>query len=773
MWSAKTVERKSTMASNRILEIRELLEDYSRLLEYVPIQDIHYTPDPDKSVIERFAGSVAANLDQSVPAHLPGSWLAGNGGYMFRTAAKQDWLLEEDYSELRDFPRDIDVQTIESLNSGLFVAVPFMWGHVCVSVQMMLDLGINGILEKLRKRLEDPALTARQEDFLNAAILEWEAALRYEMRHKTFYEALAAGESNPTAKEKYLEIAERIGRVPANPPESFVDALQAISFMYLCLHGEDVGGHTIGRLDQILIPYYRRDVESGRLSQEAAEEYFYDFWLKFNLSHIILENNSENWALKNTEEDLSFNNGLVWTDYTDSIIREKHTDDGFVIDIGGLDAQGNDGVNEISWLVIKALNELNTLGMKPVLKLTEKTDPAFEKACYETLTKIKNGFPAITFDKNSERAFRMEPDNSYSEEDLRNIAHIGCVELAVPGKSYTDPMNAFFNLPKILLLTMDGGRLNGKQLGLEMPEANSYQEFFEQYCRQLSHFIKMYEKAENHAAQVYNEKYKRPMVSSVIEGCIEKAQLADEGGARFWVKCMNSCGLATAVDSLAAIREVVFEKKLKTMKEFLRILHNDFAGEEPFRQYLWNRLPKYGNGDKDVDEIAVDLVDFYCDTVATCRTWNGTPYRPGLYSYYGPAVNYGLRTGATPNGRHKGEALSLNTNPDHGSIRSGLTGAMESVTAYDQAKSFNASAIDVHLTGNTPPQVVGYIANYLDQHGGLYMQVTVADRAELLDAQIHPERHKDLVVRVTGFSAHFIALDKETQNEIINRSYWS
>lgn len=320
---------------------------------------------------------------------------------------------------------------------------------------------------------------------------------------------------------------------------------------------------------------------------------------------------------------------------------------------------------------------------------------------------------------------------------------------------------------------MQNGCLEGKQLGLKLPEPKNFDEFFDNYLQQLGYFIKMYEYAENYASQVYNQKYKRPMVSSLIGGCIENAKFVDEGGSTYWFKSMDSSGLATAADSLAAIEDVVYRTKQKTMSEFVDILRTDFDGEELFRQYLDKRVPKYGNGDASVDGIAKKLVDAFCESVSACRTWNDTPYRPGLYSYYGPSVNYGLKTGATPDGRKAGEPLSLNTDPSHGAIRNGLTGALRSVTAYDQAKSFNACATDIHLTPNTPPEVLQSIVEYLNEHGALYIQISVVDRAELLDAQKHPEKHKDLVVRVTGFSAHFIALDKETQYEVIQRSYWS
>ena len=264
------------MASERILKLRDLIDNYDELLKYVPIQDIQYTPDPDKNVIYRFADTVIANLDQSQPAHIPGSWIAGNGGYFFRTEAKKDWLLKEDYDDIRDFPKGASKEAIFCMDNYIYAIAPFMWGHVCVNVQMMLDHGINGMIAMLKQRLQDETLSERQRDFLNTAILEWQAALRYEMRHRDYYRTLAEKESDVQQKSKYEEMAARIERVPANPATNFIDALQSISFMYLCLHAEDVGGHTLGRIDQILYPYYKKDIDEGVITKEEAEEYFFD-----------------------------------------------------------------------------------------------------------------------------------------------------------------------------------------------------------------------------------------------------------------------------------------------------------------------------------------------------------------------------------------------------------------------------------------------------------------------------------------------------------------
>ena len=756
------------MASERILQIRDLLNDYDRLTACVPVGEAHYMPDPRQPIWERFVGSIASVFAQRPLVHMPGSRIVGCGGYLFMP--KPSHLVESELMQMEAFPKDCRKEIIEAIDAGIFVITAFMMGHVCVDNKLILEIGINGVIERLKRRLSEPLLLERQRDFLKAAIAEWEYVLDYANRYAMFYRELAQKERDLQRRQEYLEMAQRIEKVPAQPADTFAEALQSMWFTYLCLHAEDIGGHTMGRLDQTLYPYYKRDVERGLLTPEEAEDYFFDFWLKFNMSHTVLETNGERSWNATYSETATASNGLTWT--SSNCVRDKHVDDGFVIDLGGLDERGEDGVNAISWLCLRALDELNTLGVKPVIKCTSKTDPRFLQACYETITH-GNGFPAITYDDNTIRAFEQERTRQYPPEDLRNICHIGCVELAIPGKSYTDPMNAFMNLPKILLIAMNGGKLDGVLLGEKMPVPQSFAALLEAFSRQIAHFTALYAEGMNAAAPFFNRFYMRPMVSSLMDNCIEKAQLIDEGGARYWDKCMNCCGIADVADSLVAVKKLVFEEKTLTLEEFNRILADNFSENELLRQRLLNRMPKYGNGVEEVDALAKFTVDTFCQHVKAQKTFHNTYYRPGLYSYYGTVINLGATTGALPSGRLQGEILSLNTDPAHGCIKNGLAAALKSITAYDHAQASNASAIDVHLGANTPKEVIAYLCEYIGQHGGLYTQITVADREQMQAAQKDPARYRDLVVRVTGFSARFIALDREVQDEIIRRSYWA
>jgi formate C-acetyltransferase len=333
-------------------------------------------------------------------------------------------------------------------------------------------------------------------------------------------------------------------------------------------------------------------------------------------------------------------------------------------------------------------------------------------------------------------------------------------------------MNAFLNLPKIFLITLNNGYYNNVEVGLELKVPKTWDEFINNFYLQLDYFVKLYTNTMNQAAPFYARFYARPLVSALIEGCIENATPVDNGGARFWVRSVNCTGFATAVDSLFSVKRVVFDEKSIDLDRLREILENNFEGEEDFRLMVKNRIPKYGNGVEDVDNLANEVSSMYAEIVKRCRTTKGTSYRPGIYSFYEPIKNMGAVTGATPDGRRAGEVLSLNSAPSHGAVKKSLSEVLQSVTSIEHSRVDNASCIDIKLNGNVKPEIIQYIVEYLARRDVLYAQFTVVDKEKLVEAQERPERHEDLTVRVTGFSARFVVLPKDTQDEIIERSYW-
>ena len=754
------------MVSERIRKIREISENYDEFLKYIKVQEAVYTPDPAKSAKIRHAEAFCAVMDQMNTNYIPGSLIAGNGGDKF--ISRPVHLLESDFEKMRNFPKDTPQQTLDAMREEMFYIWPFTDGHISPGFEKLVKNGIDELLSRIDARAQDESLNDSQKEFLTCAKMQWEAVRRLEMRYADFFKKMADEETDPAKKEEYQTISDHIRRVPAGPATTFREALQSFYFLHMCTQFDDVSNHSMGRVDQYLYPYYKHDIDNGIITKEQAEDLWNEFWLKFspgyNKSRLEgVRSEGQGFRKDNIPED-----GVTWM--TLKVISHiKHLDDGQTMDIGGYDENGEDGVNDVSWFALNALKEFRTFEPKPVIKKTPKTDPKFMDQAYELLASGLS-HPAITFHDNGAKG--MNSYGYFDPKDVHNYCHIGCAELGIAGKAYTDPMNGFVNIAKTVLVTMNGGYMNGMLIGLKQEPAKTYEEFENNFMAQLNHFIDLYVNETNRANPFYAQLFTRPLISATIDGCLEKAQFVDEGGSKYWVKSVECCGIATAADSLMAIKKVVFEDKTKTMDEFKAILEKDFEGEEVFRTYLEKKLPKFGNGDDEVDGILDRIAEDFCNYVKTKRTYVGTIYRPGIYSFYETITRMGRITGATPNGRHAGITLSLNAAPDHGVIQNGLTQTLKSITSWDHTMSDNACPMDLQLSAGIPAEVIKYIMEYLEKHGALYVQTTVANREDMLKAEKTPEKYKDLIVRVTGFSAQYISLDPITRQEILARSYW-
>lgn len=755
------------MISERIKRIWDISADYDKMLRYIAVQEVAFTPDPNKSAILRHADAFCAVMDQMRVNYIPGSLLAGSGGDKF--VPRPVHLLPEEYGEIEEYPKNCRPELMDVLREEIFFLWPFSDGHIAPAFDRMLKTGIDGLLATIDARMADTSLTDRQREFLQAAKQEWEAVRRLEMRYADYFEKMAAHAETAEKAAEYGGIARTIARVPAGPAKTFREALQSVYFLHMCTQFDDVSNHSCGRFDQYMYPYYRHDVDNGVITEAQAEDLFYEFWLKFTPGYIKSLNEGVRSEGQGFVKDNRPENGLTWLTLK-CISHIRHVDDGQTMDLCGLTADGRDGTNEISRLAIKALDTFRTFEPKPVIKYTEGIDMELMNQCYRLLAS-GHGHPAITFQKTGMQGL-SQYNGYFKEEDALNYCHIGCVELGIAGKAYTDPMNCFLNLPKVLLITMNGGCLNGRLVGVRQATPRTFEAFLRNYHEQIDYFLDMYVEETNKANPFYARYFFRPLVSAAIDGCIEKALPVDEGGSLYWSKSINCCGLATAADSLLAVKRMVYDDTELTMEQFNGILAADYEDNEILRQRLKNKLPKYGNGVKEVDDLAADLVRDYCERARTYRTYNGSPYRPGLYSFYETGNRMGRITDATPNGRKAGERFSLNTAPDHGMIKRGMAPALKSITSFSHALADNACTVDLHLSAGTPPEVIRAICEYLSSHGAMYVQMSVVNHEDLEKAEAHPEDYKDLVVRVSGFSALYVTLDEHTRREVLARSYW-
>lgn len=756
------------MLTPRLARLKEIIFDLEQIKTFIPRQDISYQPEEGKSAIRRHAESYSRLLKEISVNHIPEERIVGNN--VDKYSPRPDHLTPQEYEQIQAFPRICSPELLSALEEECFYLWAWSDGHILPGYEKVLRLGGKGIMKKLEARLEDPGLTIQQREFLEAALLQWQAGLDYVDRHRVYFENLAAQAEDEEKKEYYRELAEVCARVPAEPARSFREALQSVWFTFILGQFDDCSNHSLGRLDQYLYPYYRYDLENGVLSEDEAKELFFEFWLKFNIGYRLQEIEKIRIEGKGGGEDEHYDpkNGISWL--TLRVIDDTHPDIGQTIDLCGLDEEGQDATNAISWLALAAVEELRTFEPKPVVNVTEKTDPEFLKKCCQ-INATGMGLPSFSFYNAVSKG--LQRYGVFDDEDIRNHSHIGCVEVGIPAKSYTDPMNCFMNLPKIVLITLNGGFYGGKKLGLEMPPAATWEEFAAQFRQQLDYFVGLYADTMNLCYPFYSQFFHRPFISTIIEDCIEKATPVDRGGARYWVKGLNCTGFASAVNSLYAIKEAVFENGEIGLEELRTVLAQDYKGHEDLRLKLQNRVAKYGNDNGAVDDMAREVNEWFCKTVQRYRTHLGTPYRPGLYSFYGPVKTMGKATGATPDGRKAGDIVSLNSAPAHGSIKNGLSAVLHSISNVDHSLADNAATVDVKLNAGIPPEIINNILTYAATKDLLYLQFSVVNQDDLINAQQFPEQYQDLIVRVTGFSARFLSLPKETQDEIIRRSYWA
>jgi pyruvate-formate lyase len=766
--------------SERIDTIRSTILTLEEINKIIPTEHIAYDVEANshKSLIIRHA-EVVEKLFKSISInHIPHERIACNNTSNY--SPRPNHLTKEELEEIRRYPERVSGEKLTAMDERIFYIWAFSQGHIVPDKELVLKKGMNGVIADIESRLQDKTLDKNGREFLEASLIECRGFLHYTARHAEWFREKAKKAENDREREYFEDLARLCEKVPANPATSFREALQSAWFVHVATQMDDVANHSLGRIDQYLFPYYKKDIDDGVLTKEEAKELFFELWLKLNLGYKLQElcglkigvraedPDSEEVIDKNSYDLFDTRDGFTWLTLK-YINQENHTDNGQVLDCAGLDGEGNDATNEISWFILDAVDELRIFEPKPVIKYTDKTDKRFMRKAYEILAS-GFGLPAIAFDEAGERGLRSY--NMFDEDAILNHCHIGCIELGIPGSSYIDPMNAFMNLPKIFLIALNNGYYDGKKVGLELKPPGTWDEFINNFYLQLDYFVKLYTDTMNDAAPFFARYYVRPLVSALIDGCIESAVPVDNGGARFWTKAVNCTGFATAVDSLFSIKKLVYDEKKIGLERLQEVLGKNYEAEEDFRLMVKNRVAKFGNGVEEVDCLANEVSSMYAEIVKKYRTTKGTSYRPGIYSFYEPIKNMGAVTGATPDGRKAGEVLSLNSAPYHGSVRNSLSEVLKSVTAIEHSKLDNASCLDVQLNGRIKPEVIEYIVEYLSKRDVLFAHFTVVDRDRLVEAQKNPKRYQDLTVRVTGFSARFVVLPKDTQDEIIERSYW-
>ena len=628
-------------------------------------------------------------------------------------------------------------------------------GHLAPDYSRVLARGLGAIAQEARARLAALDLTdpdaIRKRDFCRAAAIVAEAAVRFAHRFAALAERLGATEEDSQRRSELIEIARVCRKVPAQPAETFHEALQSFWFVHLIIQIES-NGHSIspGRFDQYMAPFYDADVAGGRLDRPRALGLLDCLWIKFN----------EIMKLRDKTASIGFGGYPLFQNLI----------------VGGQGVDGRDATNDLSYLCLEATRRTRLPQPSLSVRVHHGTPPEFLRAASD-LAREGLGLPAFF---NDDAIVPVLQNMGVPLEEARGYAEVGCVEPQVPGKTNGYYPAGFLNLGKLLTLALHNGidPVTGERLGPADPESRefaNYEEVVGALDRQLDHIIRLIVIGDNILDDLHGKLAPNPFVSLFVDDCMARGLAYEQGGAVYNYTGPNSVGLANVADALMAIKRLVFEERRVEMDVLLAMLDQDFADRESGRLLLLNRAPKFGNDNEDVDGIARALSTRILKGFKQYRNPRGGRYEPGLQSISAHAL-FRDAVAATPDGRTAKMLLADGgISPAQGRDRRGPTAVIRSAARLDHREASNGTLLNIKLS---PQSVAGesgldnlaaLIRTYF-QLGGQHVQFNVINSAILREAQRHPEQHRDLDVRVAGVSVLFTTIDRVLQEDIIERT---
>ena len=614
----------------------------------------------------------------------------------------------------------------------------------------MLDFiaDIDAAIAKLNF-LADPEAPDKREE-LRAMRVAAEALILYALRHAEKARQLAEVEKDKARKAELLKVAEVCEWVPAHAPRNFWEALQYYWFVHLgvIIEYNTWDSFNPGRLDQHLWPFYARGLKDGTLTKEFARELLECFWVKFN-------NQPAPPKVGVTAEESG-----TYTDFA-------------LINVGGLKPDGSDAVNDLSFLLLEVIEEMRILQPSSMVQISSKGPDAF---LWRALRVVKTGFgqPSIF---NTDAIVKELVRQGKAVEDARNGGASGCVEAGAFGKeNYT--LTGYFNLPKVLEVTLNNGLdpRTGKMIGLRTGDPAKFKTFDElmaAFQAQVRHFVDIKIRGNAIIERLFATVLPAPFLSILIDDCIAKGKDYHAGGARYNTLYIQGVGLGSMTDILASVKFNVFDKKAVSMKRLLAALRSNFEGEEELRLRFLNKSPKFGNDDDYPDDIMKRVFETYFEAIDGRPNTKGCRYRINLLPTT-VHVYFGKVTGATADGRKAGEPLSEGVSPVQGADRKGPTAVIKSVAKMDNVRTggtlLNQKFTPQVLADEEGIQNLGHLVRAYFKMDGHHIQFNVVTAETLRDAQKHPEKYRDLIVRVAGYSDYFLDCGVELQNEIIRRT---
>ena len=627
-------------------------------------------------------------------------------------------------------------------------------GHTAMDGKMYHE-GLLDVKARIEKRISeldyiyDPEATDKQQE-LEAMAISCDAAILFAERHAALAEEKAAKEQNPQRKKELEKIADVCRWVPAHAPRDLWEAIQMYWFVHLGTVTELNGWDSMnpGHIDQHLWPFYQKGIEDGTLTRDKAKELLSCLWIKFN-----------NQPAPPKVGVTALESG-TYNDFTN-------------INIGGVDRNGENATNDLSYMILEIQEELHELQPGLSIHIAQNTPDEF---LLEGIKVIRqgHGYPSI-----------FNPDTYVQEmvragktiEDAREGGCSGCIEVGAFGKeAYL--LTGYLNTPKILEITLNNGidPQTGKKLGLETGDPRSFktfEELYEAWHKQMVYFVNLKLSVNNYIERMFSLYAPATFLSLYIDDCIEKGKDYYSGGARYNTTYIQCTGLGTITDCFTTLKKHVFEDKRYTMEEMLDACASNWENGEKMRQYIRNHTPFFGNDDEYADTIAVRVYDDLVKAIEGRPNTRGGKTQLNMLST--TCHNYfGSVCGATPNGRFAHFAISDGTSPAHGSDSHGPTAVIKSLGKLDQTKSggtlLNVRFVPQLLKRDEDQRKLASLIRTYFKFGGHHIQFNIVDTATLHDAQKHPEEYRDLLVRVAGYSDYFNDMTEQLQNEIIART---
>lgn len=636
--------------------------------------------------------------------------------------------------------------------------------HLAVNYERILKDGLRGYEKRVKEYkatldLTDPE-SIDKYCFYNAVLIVLEAVRNFANRYSVLAKDLAEKELNQERKIELLEISRICSKVPYEPAETFQEAVQSVWFIQLILQIES-NGHSLsyGRFDQYMYPYYDRDIKNGTIKESEASELLTCLWIK---TLTINKVRSQAHTLSSAGSPMYQN-----------------------VTIAGQTIDKKDAVNDLSFLVLKSVAQTRLTQPNLTVRYHKNINKHFLDECVEVM-RLGFGMPALN---NDEIIIPSFMDWQVKEEDAYNYSAIGCVETAVPGKwGYRCTGMSYINFPRMLLCTMNNGvdltsnKRFTKGYGY-FTEMESYEELLKAWDKTIREITRYSVIVENVIDKASERDVPDILCSALTDDCIARGKTIKEGGAVYDFISGLQVGIANMADCLAAIKKLVYEEKKITRQELWNAILDDFSSPEnkKIQEMLIREAPKYGNDDDYVDQLIVEAYDSYIEEI---EKYPNTRYNRGPIGgirYAGTSsisanVGQGMSTMATPDGRNAFEPLAEGCSPAHNSDKNGPTAVFKSVSKLRTNKITGGVLLNQKMT----PQMLSteenrqklelLIKTFFNRLHGYHVQYNIVSKETLIDAQKHPEKHKDLIVRVAGYSAFFNVLSKKTQDDIIGRT---